>query len=115
MSEKDHANILAIIDAGDKILRFTQDFVDADGLYADERSFDAVLMNVVVIGETVSKLSKDILSGNPQVPWQKIKGLRNIVAHDYFGVDAEEIWEIVQKHIPKLIFDLNTILNKQSG
>ncbi len=115
MSEKDEANLLAMVDSAEKILRFSEDFVDADSLYHDERSFDAVLMNFVVIGETVTKLSDPLLEANPQVPWPKIKGLRNIVAHDYFGIDAEEIWGIIQKHIPQLITDLEAILTKKSG
>ncbi|MDX1912813.1 MAG: HepT-like ribonuclease domain-containing protein [Saprospiraceae bacterium] len=115
MSEKDEANLLAIIDSAEKILRFSGEFVDADSLYADERSFDAVLMNFVIIGETVTKLSDKLMEINPQVPWPKIRGLRNMIAHDYFGIDAEEIWEIIQKHLPPLLTDLNAILNKKSG
>lgn len=71
-------------------------------------------MNFLVIGETVPKISESVISANPQIAWSKIKGLRNIVAHDYFGVDAEEIWEIIQKHIPKFISDLEEILTKKS-
>ncbi|MBL7779735.1 MAG: DUF86 domain-containing protein [Saprospiraceae bacterium] len=41
--------------------------------------------------------------------------MRNIVAHDYFGVDAEEVWQIIQKYIPTFLNDLETILNQHSG
>lgn len=115
MSEKDEANLLAMKDAAEKILRYSKDFNNADDFYGDAKSFDATLMNFLVIGETVAKLSATVASSNPQVEWSKIKGLRNIVAHDYFGVDAEEIWEIIQKHIPQFITDLEEILTKKSG
>lgn len=96
MSEKDEANLLAILDCAEKILRFSEVFRDADDFHEDEKSFDATMMNFVVVGETVGKLSDSLIQSNPQIPWPKIKGLRNIVAHDYFGVDAEEIWQIIQ-------------------
>ena len=68
-------------------------------------------MNFVLIGETVNKLSDELKTTQPHIPWNKIKGFRNIIAHDYFGVDAEEVWEIVQKHISMLMKDVEIILN----
>lgn len=115
MSEKDEANLLAMKDAAEKILRYSKGFNNADDFYDDAKSFDATLMNFLVIGETAAKISEPVISPNPKIAWSKIKGLRNIVAHDYFGVDAEEIWEIIQKHIPQLITDLEEILTKKSG
>jgi uncharacterized protein with HEPN domain len=61
MSEKDRGNLLGILDSCAKIQRFTEEMNDADAFYADERTFDAVLMNFVVIGESVSKLSEELL------------------------------------------------------
>lgn len=115
MSEKDEANLLAILDAAGKILRFSQPFFDADDFYHDEKSFDATMMNFVVIGETVTKLSIDLINTNQQMPWQKIKGLRNIVAHDYFGIDAEEIWQIIKNDVSPLINGIEAILSKKGG
>lgn len=112
MSEKDKGNLLAIIDASEKIIRFTDAIQDADAFYADEKTFDAALMNFIVIGESVGRLSDEIIESNPQIVWRKIKGFRHIIAHDYFGVDAEEVWEIIQHHMPKLIEDINQIIKK---
>ena len=83
---------------------------DADAFYADEKTFDAVLMNFVVIGASVSKLSEALMLRAPQIPWLKIKGFRNIVAHDYFGVDAEEVWQIIKNNLPALEASINQIL-----
>jgi len=110
MSEKDKANLLSVLEACEKINAFTREIFDADDFYNDKKSFDAVLMNFVVIGESVKKLSTKVKSDNPQIPWQKIKGFRNIVAHDYFGVDAEEVWQIVQQNIPELMVDIEEVL-----
>jgi uncharacterized protein with HEPN domain len=92
MSEKDKGNILAIKEAIDKILSFTKDIQNANEFYDDIKTFDAVLMNFVVIGESVVRLSDDFKSNHNYVEWQKIKDFRNIVAHDYFGIDPEDVW-----------------------
>lgn len=111
MSEKDRGNLLAILDSCAKIRRFTEDLGDADAFYSDERTFDAVLMNFVVIGESVSKLSEELMTRETQIPWLKIKGFRNIVAHDYFGVDAEEVWQIIKNNLPEFEASICQILD----
>jgi uncharacterized protein with HEPN domain len=110
MSEKDKANLLAIVDSCTKIQGFVKDISDADGFYDDGKTFDAVLMNFVVIGEAVARLSDEIKQKEKHIPWPRIKGLRNMVAHDYFGVDAEEVWQIVQNNLPELIPQIHAIL-----
>lgn len=115
MSEKDKGNLLAIIDAAEKILKFTENILDADSLFADEKTFDAVLMNFVVIGEAVNRLSDELTAANTKINWRQIKGFRNIIAHDYFGVDAEEVWQIIHNHIQDLIEDINQIILKNPG
>lgn len=110
MFEKDKGNLLAIIDSCSKILKFTDGLSDAEAFFADERTFDAVLMNFVIIGESVARLSEELRAMEDRVPWPKIKGFRNIVAHDYFGVDAEEVWQIIKNNIPELESQINNIL-----
>lgn len=113
MLERDKANLLAIQDSCHKIFRFTSDLMDADAFFADQESFDAVLMNFMLIGEAVSKLSENLKSVNTRVPWSKIKGFRNIAAHEYFGVDAEEVWQIIKNHLPELEKDIENILSEK--
>ena len=72
------------------------------------------MINFIVIGESVSRLTETLKEKENQVPWSKIKALRNIVAHDYFGVDAEEVWQIVQVNLPKLKFKVKSILESDS-
>ncbi|MEM8901796.1 MAG: DUF86 domain-containing protein [Bacteroidota bacterium] len=110
MSEKDRANFLAILDSCEKIKKFCKGILTADEFYEDEKTFDAVMMNFVVIGEAVSRLSETTKLSNPAIPWIKIKGLRNIVAHEYFGIDAEEIWQIISNDLPSLIVNIQKIL-----
>ena len=111
MFEKDRGNLMAIIDSCTKIRKFTENFKDADSFYSDDKTFDAVLMNFVIIGESVGRLTEELKEKEDQIPWSKIKMFRNIVAHDYFGVDAEEVWQIIKNNLPELELKISLILS----
>ena len=92
MSDKDSHSCEAILDAISKINQFTHSLSDPDSFFHDIKTFDAVMMNFIVIGEMVNRISEKFKDTNPQIEWNRIKGFRNFVAHDYFGIDAEEVW-----------------------
>lgn len=86
-----------------KIQKYSGKFRNADDFYEDTLAFDATMMNFIVIGEMVEKLSANILSATEkEINWVKIKSFRNIVAHNYFGIDAEEVWQIIQESLGSL-------------
>ena len=66
-------------------------------------------MNFIALGELVNKLTPDFKLKYEHVDWRKINAFRNIIAHDYFGTDEEEVWQIIHKHIPKLKSELMEI------
>jgi len=103
-------SLLSIIEAIDKVELYTSDFDDSEKFYYDQKSFDATMMQFIVIGEMISKLDNSFIESNSNIPWQKIKDFRNIVAHNYFGIDADEIWEIITKRIKPLKEDISIIL-----
>lgn len=109
---KTKLSLLSIIEAIDKVSLYTNDFDDGEDFYHDQKSFDATMMQFIIIGEMISKLDKDFISSNPTIPWQKIKYFRNIVAHNYFGIDADEIWQIITIRIKPLKEDILLILKK---
>lgn len=111
MRTKDQHCLEAIIEAIDKILEYTSGFNSADELDNNHLIFDAAMMNFVVIGEMVDKLSEDFKKNYSLVEWTKIKGFRNIVAHNYFGIDAEEVWQIIRNKIPNLKIEITSILD----
>jgi uncharacterized protein with HEPN domain len=112
MRTKDQHCLEAIIEATDKILEYTSGFNSADEFDNDHLTFDATMMNFVVIGEMVLKLSEDFKNLHSELEWNKIKGFRNIVAHDYFGIDAEEVWQIIKNKIPSLKIEITILLDK---
>ncbi len=59
-------------------------------------------MNFVIIGESFLRLNSDFIENNAEIEWYKIRGFRNLIAHDYFGIDVEEVWDIIQSKIPEL-------------
>jgi len=110
MSTKDKHSLNSILEAISKIHRFIKDHSDQDSFYKDDKTFDAVMMNFIVIGEMVSRISSSTKKSNPQIDWNRIRGFRNLVAHDYFGIDAEEVWQIIVNDLPKLKDDIKNIL-----
>ncbi len=112
MSEKDKLNILTLLDAIEKIARYSAGYKNADEFYENERDFDASMMNFIIIGAMGSRFSDKFIEENSQIDWFKIRGFRNIVAHNYFGIDAEEVWQIIKTHLPKLEKELLDILKE---
>lgn len=102
MPKRNKLALMSMIEAIEKIERFTSDLSSWQNLKNDEETFDACMMNFVIIGESVLRLDLHFIEANNQIEWHKIRGFRNLIAHDYFGIDAEEVWDIIQNKIPDL-------------
>ncbi len=76
---------------------------------------DAVVRNLEIIGEAVAKLPVHFKQRYPAVPWRKITALRNILIHEYFGVDIQIVWRVVRKRIPWLKSQIKALLKKSSS
>jgi uncharacterized protein with HEPN domain len=88
--------------ACDDVLRFTQSVNSAVELQSDRRTFLAVVHSLEVIGEAARQMPKSFRDERPEIPWREIASLRNVIAHEYFGLDIEIIWDVVQTQIPVL-------------
>jgi uncharacterized protein with HEPN domain len=100
-----------IIEAIGKIKRYTHG-IDREEFSRDEKTFDAVIRNLEVIGEAIKKMPEDIRAKHPLVEWKKIAGLRDIVVHEYFGIDVEIVWDVVQHKLSPLETEIKQILSK---
>ena len=63
---------------------------------------DAIIRNFEVIGEVSKRLSEEFKKRNAQVPWRSISGLRNVLIHDYLGVDLNAVWQVIENDLPGL-------------
>jgi len=75
----------------------------------NEKTIDAVVRNMEIIGEAANRLPDDFKDHHPKIEWYKIVGLRNRIVHEYFGIDLEIIWQILQRDLPALELDLKHI------
>lgn len=98
-----------IVEAVEKVQRYTAGMKFAD-FADDERTVDAVLRNFTVVGEAAAHLPEAVKQEHPGLPWAEMKGMRNILVHEYFGVSLEIVWETVQRDLPPLIPRLKQIL-----
>jgi uncharacterized protein with HEPN domain len=78
-----------------------------ESLAQDSMRIDAVIRNLEIIGEAAKMIPESIRIEYPNVEWKKIAGLRDILAHHYFEVDLDIVWDIVQNKLPELERDLN--------
>jgi uncharacterized protein with HEPN domain len=77
--------------------------LDESGFMANSRDQDAILRQLTIIGEAAKRVSVEFRTSHPEVPWRRVAGFRDVVVHDYFKVDIEEVWRIVQGDVPALI------------
>jgi uncharacterized protein with HEPN domain len=110
---RDREFILDIYSAVEKILRFTED-MSFNSFVRDERTIDAVLRNIEVMGESAKHISDNLQSKYPSVEWKNLAKTRDKLIHGYFEVDVETVWNIVIHDLPKLIKELNVIIQKEN-
>lgn len=77
----------------------------------NDMAVDAVIRNLEIIGEASKNVPENARSQYPNVPWKRMIGLRNIVIHEYFGVDLSIVWRIITKNIPEVKPLIEKILN----
>ncbi|MEL4894047.1 HepT-like ribonuclease domain-containing protein [Crocosphaera sp. Alani8] len=95
-----------------KILRYSQG-LDYKSFMEDELRFDATLRNLQIIGEAVKQVPQEMRAKYPRIEWRKIPGLRDILAHAYFSLEDEIIWDIIQTKIIPLKSEVETIINQE--
>jgi uncharacterized protein with HEPN domain len=98
-----------IVSAAASIAEFIRD-CNPEGFEASQLVRSAVVHQLTVIGEAVARLSQDLRSRHPAVPWADIKGLRNVVVHNYFGIDWAEVWSAAATDVPLLREQITGIL-----
>lgn len=106
-----------MLDAAEQSCSYVQGW-SKEGFLADRRTQQAVILNLIILGEAATKLLKDhgpFVDRYPEVPWRSIKGMRNRIAHGYFDVNLDVVWETLQTALPELLSRLPRIRDEAGG
>ena len=101
-----------ILVAIERIQRYT-DGMDLSSFSRDDRTVDAVVRNITVIGEAAGAVPEDVRRKYPELPWEEMRGIRNVIVHEYFGVSLPILWQTVTADLPPLIPLLKQILSSE--
>lgn len=94
----------AILDVGDFV-----EGMDLETFLADKRTQQAVIMSLIIIGEAATKMMDrypEFVGRHDEIPWRSMRGMRNRIAHGYFEINLEVVWETVQTALPNLLKSL---------
>ena len=112
MSKREELLLLKdILDAGNKILKFSEG-MNFQIFLNDEKTQDACIRNFEIMGEAAKYISEETKSGNPEIEWKKIYNYRNLLIHDYFGVNLEIVWDIIENELPDTTTLIQKIINE---
>lgn len=100
-----------ILAAAEKIEKYTKGLSYDDFLDNDLVS-DAVIKNILVIGEATKNIPDEIRQAHPHIEWRKMAGMRDMMIHSYFSINYRIVWDVVQNKIPKLKQHVEQLLNE---
>ncbi len=111
----DRVYLLHIRDAIQHILSYTDG--GRDCFFTDRKTQDAVARNLEIIGEAAKHLSQSLKEAHPDISWKSIAGMRDKLIHDYFGIDLQLVWDVVERDLPllnrKILEQLDAIEKKR--
>jgi uncharacterized protein with HEPN domain len=102
-----------MLDSAIKIQDYTKDY-SFEQFIDDDKTIDAVVRNFGIIGEAATRVHPDFQIENSQIPWKKLKGYRNRLIHEYFGVDYQIVWDIISDDLNMLVEALKKIINPKN-
>lgn len=101
-----------MLEAATRVLRYLEGKTLED-FGANEMTIDAVARNFEILGEAAGHVPPEIRERHPEIPWTRIRGLRNIVAHGYFDLNLTTVWATARDDLPPLIPLLREILERE--
>ena len=101
--------IVDILESSKKIKKFIKGLT-FDDFKKDEKTLDAVIRNLEVIGEAAYHLPADFKKKHSYIPWLDISDMRNKLIHEYFGVDSEILWKTINEDLPSLVTEIKNIV-----
>jgi uncharacterized protein with HEPN domain len=111
--QRDQAYLYDMLRAAQDIVEFTRG-IDYDAFFQDKKTRLAVERQLLVVGEAAYHVTERFRSAHPAIPWTKIIGQRNVLAHDYGEVLLERIWLVTQRDVPPLVGQLAQLLGEST-
>lgn len=105
---RDHERLQDILESIEKVEKYT--CRGRSAFEQDELIQTWVIHHIQIIGEASRKLSDDLLEKYPHIPWAEIVAMRNILVHEYFGIDPDEVWVAVERDLPKLKISVQRVI-----
>ena len=112
MSKDYKAYISHILESITLIEQYTEN-ISFEEFENDRKTIDAVIRNFEIIGEASNKLPEEFRKKYPEIPWRSIIGLRNVLIHDYLGVDIKAVWGNLKQELPQLKKQMKAILESK--
>jgi len=106
--------IIDIKESIEAIFEYTKDY-SIETFVNDRKTYSAVIREFEIIGEAIKHLPQEITAQYDKVQWRDIKDFRNLLIHEYFGVDLEIVWNTIEIELPKLYEVMTTIATKESN
>ena len=103
-----------ICQAIDRIEQYIEN-LSFDAFSKDQKSVDAVVRNLEIIGEVANRLPDELKEKYSEIEWHKVVGLRHRIVHEYFGIDIEIIWQILHKDLLELKEKITQIMSVEGG
>jgi uncharacterized protein with HEPN domain len=97
-----------------KAMRYAENMSRSD-LDTDEKTSDAIVRNLEVLGEAAKHVPQHVRESCQEVPWSRLAGLRDVLAHGYFGVDLDIVWDVVSTRLPAIIPPIERSLREMGG
>jgi uncharacterized protein with HEPN domain len=110
---EDTAYLEHILGAAVKAMRYAADGQEWFG--QDSRTQDAIFFQLIVIGEATKHLSADLRKLHPEVAWRRMAGMRDVLVHNYMGIDLDFVWSVTQRDLPALDQAVAAILANVRG
>jgi uncharacterized protein with HEPN domain len=111
---RDDAWLLDMLQSARKALEYARG-VSENQFMTDSLRQDAILRQLTILGEASKKISNEMRVTHPEIPWRKVAGFRDVVVHDYFGVDLKEVWRIIRRDLPALAKLLEPLVPPDEG
>lgn len=97
-----------MLESINKIERYVEGY-DISKFLSEDKTIDAVVRNFEIIGEAANRISDEFKYQNSAIPWNRLRGIRNRIVHEYFGIDHEIVWNIIDHQLEELRILLETV------